>query len=159
MKPSRRSGLALASMLLVLLACDRSPTDPGGDAVAFQTVLKTSLPGHSPNPEGREVIRDRAAWQAVWDELHAGSPRPSPRPLPEIDFSREMVVVVLGPGCNGDSTITSIARERGELVVSAKTNSCTNTLCAIADFSLHAVRLPRFEGSVRFDVRGGAVLC
>src|SRR5262245_8063680 len=155
MTSAHRAGLALAPMLLVLLACDHSPTEPGGPGVGFQTVLKASLPGISPDPQRREAIRDRSAWQAAWTELHAESPAP----LPEIDFSREMVVLVLGPGCNGDTTISSIAHERGALVVSAKTSACNNTLCAIADFSLHAVRLPRFDGPVRFDVKGSAVLC
>jgi hypothetical protein len=142
-------------MLLVFLACDHSPTEPGISEIGFQTVLKAALPGVSPDPQGQETIRDRSTWQAVWTELHAESPQP----LPEIDFSREIVVVVLGPGCNGDTTISAIARERGELVVRAKTSACNNTLCAIADFSLHVVRLPRFDGPVRFDVKGSAVLC
>jgi hypothetical protein len=150
-----RIGLALASMLLVLLACDHSPTEPGGGGLGFQTVLKASLPGSPPDLAGREVVRDQAAWQAVWMDLHAVSAQP----LPAVDFSREMVVVVLGPGCQGDTTISSIGRAGGELMVNAKTSSCNNTLCAIADFSLHVVRLPRFDGSVRFNVKGGSVLC
>lgn len=155
MRTSLRIGLALASMLLIFLACDHSPTEPGGGGVGFQTVLKASLPGSPPDLGGREVVRDQAAWQAVWMDLHAVSAQP----LPAVDFSREMVVVVLGPGCQGDTTISSIGHERDELVVNAKTSSCNNTLCAIADFSLHVVRLPRFDGSVRFSVEGGSVLC
>ena len=39
----------------------------------------------------RLVIRDEAAWQSVWTQIHAGrTPTPA---LPAIDFSRQMVVV------------------------------------------------------------------
>jgi hypothetical protein len=155
MMSARRAGLALVPMLLVFLACDHSPTEPLTGEIHFQTVLKASLPGDSPDPEGQETIRDRSTWQAVWTELHAGSPQP----LPEIDFSREMVIAILGPGCNGDTTISSIARERAELVVNAETSSCNFKLCAIADFSLHVVRFPRSEAPVRFNVKRGAGLC
>lgn len=146
--------LVLASMLLISLACGHSPTELAGE-VGFQTVLKTLLPGFSPDFQGREAIRDRVTWQAVWMELHGGVPQP----LPEVDFSREMVVVVLGSGCNGEVTVSSIVSERGALVVNAQAKSCGNTLCAIADFSVHVVRLPRFELPVRLNVRGEGVLC
>jgi hypothetical protein len=45
----------------------------------------------------RLVVRDREAWVDVWKRIHAVDPYrrpyPEPPPLPEIDFSREMVVV------------------------------------------------------------------
>jgi hypothetical protein len=151
----RVAGLALASMLLVLLACDHSPTEPLTGEIHFQTVLKASLPGTSPDREGQEAIRDRATWQAAWTKLHAESPQP----LPEIDFGREMVILVLGPGCGGDTTINSIVRERGELVINAETSSCNFKSCGIADFSLHAVRLPRSEVPVRFNLRRSEGFC
>jgi hypothetical protein len=155
MTPSRLVRLALASMLLVFLACDRSPTESGSLEIRFQTVLKTSLPGASPDPERQEVVRDVETWQAIWSVLHAGSDQPPPA----IAFGREMVVVILGPGCGGDTTISSIEREGGELVVNAETSSCNFKLCAIADFSLHIVRLPRVEVPVRFNVRRSAGFC
>ncbi len=154
----RRSagGLVLASIFLVFLACDGSPTDPGDFEMGFETVLKGSLPGTSPDPEGQEVIRDGAAWQAVWLELHGGSLRP----LPKVNFGSEMVIVILGPGCSGDTTISAIAHDGSGLVVHAATASCLQlATCSIADFSLHVVRVPRFEGSVRFNVKRGAGFC
>ena len=152
---SRLIRLALASMLLVFLACDRSPTESGSLEIRFQTVLKTSLPGASPDPQGQEVIRDAATWQALWSELHAGSPQPAPA----IDFGREMVVAVLGPGCGGDTTISSIERGGLELVVSGETSSCNFKVCGFADFSVHLVRLPRVEVPVRFNVRRSEGFC
>lgn len=152
---SRLAGLALASMLLVFLACDRSPTEPATGEAGFQTILKASLPGFSPDREGQEVVRDFATWQAIWTKVHAASPRP----LPMVNFDREMVVVILGPGCGGDTTISSIVRQGGELVVNAETSSCNFKVCGIADFSLHIVRLARVELPVRFNVRRSEGFC
>ncbi len=149
------TGLLLVSVFLVFLGCNDSPTDPGGLDIGFETVLKGPLPGISPDSEGQQAVRDRATWQAVWTEIHGGASVP----LPDVDFGREMVIVILGPGCNGDTTISSIVRGRDELEVKAKTRSCINALCIIADFSLHVVRLPRFEGPVRFNVQQGGGLC
>lgn len=149
----RAAGLVLASMFLVFLACNDSPTEPDSEA-AFQTVLKATLPGTAPDLQGREVVRDQATWQEVWTELRGTSSAP-----PAIDFRREMVVVVLGPGCGGDTTVSSITREPGALVVNAQTKSCGNTLCAIADFTVHTVRIPRSDTPVRLNVTGGSGLC
>jgi hypothetical protein len=152
------AGLVLGAMLAVLLGCDRSPTEPSGavGAVSFQTVLKTTLPGNGPDlPGGGEVVRDRGRWQAVWMELHGGLPAP----LPAIDFSREMVVLVAVPGCNGKVEISAIDREGSELVVRAQARSCGDALCVIAEFGVHAVRLPRSDSPVRFAVRHDAGLC
>lgn len=152
------TGLVLGSIFLAFLACnDGSPTDPRRlEIINFQTVLKGSLPGTSPDPEGQEAVRDRATWQAVWAEVHGGAPAS----LPEIDFDREMVVVILGPGCSGDTTISAIVRDGAELVVHAETDSCLALAsCSIADFSLHMVRFPRFESPVRFNVKRRAGLC
>jgi hypothetical protein len=45
----------------------------------------------------RVVVRDRDAWLDVWKRVHRFDPNrgpyPEPPPLPEIDFSREMVIV------------------------------------------------------------------
>ena len=45
----------------------------------------------------RVVVRDRDAWFDVWKRIHRfdphRGPHPEPPPLPEIDFSREMLIV------------------------------------------------------------------
>jgi hypothetical protein len=146
-------GLVLSFLFLAVLACDNgSPTEPA-IRVELQTVLKTTLPGATPSPAER-TVRDRAGWEAMWSELHGGNATP----LPEIDFSREMVVAVLGPGCCGSAEILSIRRGR-ELVVDALTRTSTNTMCVAPDFSVHVVRLPRFEVPVRFSVTRQSGLC
>lgn len=148
------TGLVLGSMLLVLLACDSTPTEPEL-SVGFQTVLKAVLPGDSPARPEQEAVRGRAAWQTAWTELHHGNPPP----LPEIDFGREMVVLALGPGCCSEVEIFSILHERGELVVSLRVQVSTNTVCAFPDFTVHAVRLPRIDAPVRFFASRSEGLC
>ena len=146
------AGLVLGSMLSILLGCDHSPTEPTGSA-GFQTVLKATLPGDA--PQGGETVRDRARWQAVWTELHGGLPAP----LPEIDFSRETVVLVTVPGCQANVEISAIDRGQSDMVVRAQAKSCGIALCAVAEFGVHVVRLPRFESPVSFDIRYDAGLC
>jgi hypothetical protein len=141
-------------MLSILLGCDHSPTDPTG-LVRFQTVLKATLPGDGTDLQGGETVGDRARWQALWTELHSVSPAP----LPEIDFKRDMVVLVVVPGCQANVEVSAIDQNRSELVVSAQAKSCGIAVCAIAEFGVHAVRLPRSESPVRFDVRHDAGLC
>ena len=148
------AGFVLDSMFLVFLACDSSPTEPER-SIGFQTVLKAVLPGDPTPLPDREVIHDRATWQTVWTELYGGQAPP----LPQVDFDREMVVLVTGPGCCGSAEILSIDQKGGEIVVKALSQASPNTLCILADFSVHVVRLPRIELPVRFDVRTGEKLC
>lgn len=152
----RTVGLALASMFLIFLACNDSPTEPEG-SLSFQTVLKASLPGAPPDLEGRETVRDPGTWREVWAELHSES---SPR-LPVVDFRREMVIVVVGPGCNGVVTVSSINNLQGQLVVMAEGEACSETLatCAVLDFSVHVIRVPRVDLPVRVDMRDKGKLC
>src|SRR3978361_1546997 len=142
------AGLLFGSMLSILLGCNHSPTETTG-SVEFHTVLKATLPGNAPDLQGGEAVRDRARWQALWTELHGGRPVP----LPEIDFSREMVVLVAVSGCQASVEVSTIDQGRSEMVVSAQAKSCGNTLCVIAEFGVQAVRLPRSSLPVRFDVR------
>lgn len=147
------AGLALGSVLLAFSACDHgSPTEPT-IRVGFETVFQGTVLGFAP-PDGQREVRDRATWEATWSELHRGNAPP----LPEVDFSREMVVLVTGPGCCGTVEILSIEGD-GELVVKALARASTNTICVAADFSVHAVRLSRFEVPVRFSVRSESGLC
>jgi hypothetical protein len=148
------TGFVLGSILLVFLACDSTPTEPEV-SVGFQTVLKAVLPGDSPDLPEQEAIRDRATWQAAWTKLHNGNPPP----LPEVDFGREMIILALGPGCCSEVEILSILREQGELVVSIHVKESSNTVCALPDFTAHAVRLSRFQGPVRFIARRGEGFC
>jgi hypothetical protein len=151
---------AFGAVSMLLLACEGSPTSPGGSAgpVGFETVVKTTILGDPPRHLLDQLpIRDRASWQAAWDDLYRSSgSRP---PLPEIDFGRDIVVLALGPGCCGGVEIRSIELEREELVVRALATASTNTLCFAGDFSVHVVRLRRVAAPVRLVVTTEEALC
>lgn len=143
----RMAAAVLSSIVLALSACESgSPTEPGTQ-VAFTTVLKATVAGFAP-AGGQREIRDRATWQAAWAELHAENVPP----LPAVDFSREMVVLVTGPGCCGTVEVRSIERRGGELTVHALSRASNNTVCVVPDFSVHAVRLARQQDPARFAV-------
>jgi hypothetical protein len=151
---------ALGLFCVLLLACEKSsPTAPGGSgSVAFETVLKTILPGAAPLHLVEQVpIRDRATWQSAWFELHRQSG--SIPPLPEINFSRDVVVLALGPGCCGGVEIVTAEYRNSDLVVSGVAKVSTNTACLAGDFSVHIVRLRRVEGLVHLYVKTEEKLC
>jgi hypothetical protein len=77
----------LALCLPVMTACADPQSAP---ALPLRSVSKGAFSGIT--DVRQEVIRDKEAFAKVWDELQARSrPRPS---LPEIDFAREMLVLV-----------------------------------------------------------------
>ena len=107
----------------------------------------------------RVVIRNREAWREVWKWIHSPDPYHGPvselPPLPEIDFSREMVVVAaLGGRPTGSyGIIVEGAYERGnrlEVVVRAQSpgKSCMVTQAVTQPVDI--VRLPKSERSVVF---------
>lgn len=149
---------ALGAFCVLLLACDKSsPTAPGG-SVGFETVLKKTLLGAAPlHLQDQVPIRDRATWQAAWTELHRQSGRIPP--LPEINFSRDVIVLALGPGCCGGVEIVTAEFRNSDLVVSAVAKVSTNTVCVAGDFSVHIVRLRRVEGLVHLFVKTEEKLC
>jgi len=139
-----------AALLLSLLGCDGSPTEPRGGDLSFQTVAKSTVPNRS-GPPVREVVRNDAEWSAVWSSLWgAGGP-----PLPAVDFGREMVAVATaGISCAGDVEVEHIERRGVQLVVQiadAGPNPCA--LCFAPETTFHAVRLQRVDLPARFEVR------
>lgn len=152
MRHCRAAGLVLGAMFPVLLACDSSPTEPG-DGRGFQTVVKAVFLGDQPDPQGNVAVRDEATWRAVWAQLYGVG-----RPLPAIDFSREMIIWVPGPSCCGDVEIVAIERVGGELVVTARQSDATAS-CIGGRFSVHVVRLAREDSPVRLEHKPSGVLC
>lgn len=101
----------------------------------------------------RVVIHDAEAWGKIWEQIH--SPFTPTPPLPEIDFSREMVVVVgLGTRPNGGyGIIVDRAYERDdrlEIIVRKQTpgNNCFNTQAVTQPVDI--VRLPKSKRAVVF---------
>lgn len=76
---------------------------PSGRAVPFVTIAEGKISGVRV-PE-RLVIRDDAAWRALWHR-HAG---PNAGPGPVVDFDRDMVIAVFA-GEASDSAILAITK-------------------------------------------------
>jgi len=97
-----------------------------------------------------------AAWLDVWNRIHSRDPRlgPSPvPPLPEIDFSREIVVVAAMGSRPTAGYFISIdgAHERDnllEVVVRSVETRCGGFTILTAPLAI--VRLPKTERSVVF---------
>jgi len=101
----------------------------------------------------RLVIRDRDAWRDVWKVINERVLRlPS---LPEIDFSREMIVVVgLGQKPSGGYSIlvdrAYEADDELQIDVVSRSPGQTCAVTAVLTESVDVVRLPRMEHSVIF---------
>jgi hypothetical protein len=103
----------------------------------------------------RLIVRDGTQWPEVWLTVTDASPSVGPA-RPDIDFSREMVVVAgAGSRPGGDEiSIDSIAERSGLLRVVVTTQQmCQGTLWMGAPIVV--VRVPRVEGSVQFVERVG----
>lgn len=101
----------------------------------------------------RVVIRDGDAWREIWKRIHR--PVTELPPLPEVDFSREMVVVAAlgGRPSSTYAIIVDGAYERDERLeiavrsVSPGKSCMTLTVCTAP---VDIVRLPKTERSVVF---------
>ena len=107
--------------------------------------------------EGMAALRNVAAPSA---DLTAAAPSRR-RLLGRPPLRRGMVIVVVGPGCNGVVTVSSVATLQGQLLVSAEGEACSETLavCATLDFSVHIIRVPRLNLPVLVNVRDKGKLC
>ena len=107
----------------------------------------------------RLVVRDRDGWLDVWKRIHRPNPNrgsyPEPPPLPEIDFSRE-IVVVAAMGRRPSSAyaiIIDAAYERNdrlEVVVRSVENRKGCGAYTIITAPVDIVRLPKTERPVVF---------
>ena len=99
------------------------------------------------------VIRDQSAWRDIWKVINETKLQlPS---LPEIDFSREMIVVVgLGQRTSGGySILVDRAYEVGDqlqIEVVSRSPGRTCLVPAVMTQPVDVVRLPRMERSVIF---------
>lgn len=110
----------------------------------------------------RLVIRDPLTWQAAWNRIYLrGSPVP---PLPEIDFSQEMIVVVaLGSHSTGGYGIllTGASESADGIEVDVNSRSPGPTCVVTAAFTqpVDVARLPLRQGAVHFAERSEVSTC
>lgn len=125
------------------------PSAPAGD-VPFTTLVQVAVPGQT-GGEIREVIRDAATWSQIWTQLQAGSSLPEAPPA--VNFQKDLVIVAAMPtqSCVSKVTIRSIRSNRGELRVDLlEEPPAAGCTCIVSQRPIHAVRLPRSNGAVRF---------
>ncbi len=117
---------------------------------------RTSFSGSIIEDPFRVVVRDRNTWLDVWKRIYQVVPSNGPYPeLPEIDFSREMVVVAaMGQQpTSGYAIIIDAAYEREdrlEVVVKSVINLKCGAVLTVVTSPIDIVRLPKIEGPVVF---------
>jgi len=129
-----------------------------GQAVALTRLASGSEPltvNSGMTESTRLVVRDAATWASTWSRIWTVKPAP---PLPAIDFSREMVIVVgLGTRPTGGYSIAveSAATEAGNLNVVVRTDTpgggCLSAQMLTSPVDV--VRVPRTEATVEFRDR------
>ena len=131
--------LALAVLTLSLTACPATRVVEGPQPLQ-QLAQETYSAAREPR---REVLRDPAAWQALWSELQVAR-----RIAPPYDFERQMVLfVALGERRTGGHAIEIVRAEvvEGKLIVHVRETrpqpGATTTMALTAPF--HAVAVPR----------------
>lgn len=161
MKTRAWGAVVLAGAMAILSGClpreeGGCPYCPGGGVaviVPFETVDQGDHSGI--RGERRVVVRDGAAWAALWAEHGAG--RTPPPELPEVDFSREMVVGFFWgekPTAGYRVEISEVLAEAGRLVVRVEVGSPPPGAPVVQVLTQphHLVRLPRSELPVEFLV-------
>jgi hypothetical protein len=117
--------VAAAALVVGLVACaagvqSRSPG--GSEPARFETVYGSATSGL--HERRREVVRDEAAWEKLWTEIHEhASPAPE---RPPVDFARRMLIVLAtGSRPSGGYAIAarSVTRQ-GETLQVAVHESC-----------------------------------
>jgi hypothetical protein len=140
-----------------MVACGASPAGPSQTNL---TVTRLAPNIRMPLDSGIEretlsVIKDQAAWKALWDKIYANqSPAP---PLPEVDFTKEMIVVAAAgqkPSSGYAMTVSSAVEANGEVTVSIDAVS-PGAKCiglTVITSPLDLARVTRRDSPVRFNV-------
>ena len=143
-------GILLAAVVAVvpsaagLLAMSQAPAAESG----FRTVEKGSQ--SNVDAARQVVVRSTAEWTALWKSHDFD------RPVPRIDFDKEMVLAVfMGSRPTGGYAvaITSVAERDGSLVVGYRETSPRPGMMTtqILTFPFHIVAVPKRAGTVVFE--------
>lgn len=168
----RRHGSSLCLLAgIAVAACDAGPTGlraarvpPKAAQVTTDRVLDLSPFRFYSGLRERErlVIRRPGEWGAAWQRITAAS-FPA-RPLPPVDFSRELVVLAaMGERPTGGYSITidGVFEARGRLYVQVRETSPGRN-CIVTEAltqPIDAVRVPRHDGTVAFVERAETRSC
>jgi erythromycin esterase-like protein len=121
-----------------------------------------NAPGGVFDDAAQQVVRDQAAWQALWTRLNSNaSPAPAP---PAVDFAKDMIVVA-AMGMKGHGgykiAITAAAEAAGKVTVEVTETSpgarCMNAMMMTSPVVV--AKVPRRAGEVSFNVVRKVVDC
>lgn len=150
--------LTLVAFTALLTAC-RSTSTPAsdamaGDAVPFRTIARGYQSGVA--TAAIEVAHNADEWRALWTR-HTSNALPRP-PLPEVDWSKEMVVsVALGERSSAGFgvEITQLALDKGVLrVVALEKKPAKDAIVPmVITQPFHMIATARRDGDVKLDLR------
>ena len=159
----QRVGSVILLFAALSAACSNSEAtlSPGPHGESLQIVRLRAEPYSFEFYSGLEkpdriVVRDPIQWDALWAQIYAKQ-LPVP-PVPAIDFSREMLVVVaLGSRSSGGYGIIvdgANESENGGIAVTVRSIAPRNCVVTLAFTQpVDIARLPRRDGSVSFIER------
>jgi hypothetical protein len=150
--------IAVAAGVLIAASCQGRMTTES-NPMALETIVQQSIPGQAGGTV-REVVKDQAAWSALWKELRQGSGLPAEPPA--VDFAREMVIVAAmeTQSCVSRVTIRAASDTGGELIVDVTEEPpAPNCVCFTAERPIHVVRLLRVDAPPTFVVKQGQTNC
>ena len=128
-----------------------------GDGLARVKEPQALLEGFLEGQPRRIVLRDRVMWKALWEELHSDNAPP----LPEVDFTTEMLVVVANGNTSGSERIKveAASLDATALTVAVRTRRGGCDAMPSVGAPVHVVRLPRSDVPVVFQERHLVIGC
>jgi hypothetical protein len=169
--PVRRvTALAVLALALVLAACGRGGTPSPSPALPPPPPQAEPYPvpqrlyydnGGGVQDSLRVILREEGSFRMRWEQ--ATSRQAVPPPLPQVDFSREMVVLVSAGRMTTEdqiqvdsATVVQAMDATGEMQPVLTLHVRTIRGCGrfnVDAWPLEVLRLRRFDGEVRFSER------
>lgn len=148
----------LVSVALFFVACGSNPSAPDEPLPVVRLRDEAaSFSYHSGLSQPQQfIVRDKAAWEQTWAAIwRPHSPQPS---LPEIDFSREMIVVAaMGARNTSGYSVFIESASAGPGGINVRVRSVSPAAgCALLPVVTEPVdvaRMPRRDGPGVFDER------
>jgi hypothetical protein len=143
----------ISLVILLLMSFDCAPATRGstsGSGVISTTIYRDLGSGRGQTV--REVVRDSARWQSLWESIRGG--RREDQPAPPVDFELYMLLVAVGPAAGaGDSVVIDQVRI-GERPRSARVTVYRNCYPPdVITMPVHAIRVRVAHGGVQFRER------
>ena len=129
-----------------------------GDPIPFETIVQDHNSSNDTQLLGLRTASDQDEWQALWEEVTAGT-----EPPPSVNFEEEMVVGMFGMyGSSGHSlTIDGVIAEGKEWVIQA-THLAPDSDCVVAlamTSPYHIIKVQRTDLPMRLSLEETLYSC